>query len=75
MGLRVEGAVAPLRGAEVAQIEGATCGDVRSAVVSPRFGPIALAMVRREVDAGAQVTTRIAGDVVRAQVTALPFGG
>jgi folate-binding protein YgfZ len=75
MGLRIEGAEAPQRGAELTQIEGTICGDVRSAVVSPRFGPIALAMVRREVDAGAQVMTRVAGEPVRAEVTALPFGG
>src|SRR5207302_6112480 len=58
-GLRVEGATVPARGAELTNLEGAACGDVRSAVVSPRFGPIALGMVRREVDAGAQVTVRV----------------
>jgi folate-binding protein YgfZ len=75
MGLRVEGATAPERGAELTNLEGAVCGDVRSSVVSPRFGPIALGMVRREVDAGAQIKTRIAGISVSAEVTALPFGG
>ena len=75
MGLRVEGAVAPDPGSELTNLEGAACGDVRSSVVSPRFGPIALGMVRREVDAGTQVIARVAGDVVRAEVTALPFGG
>ena len=75
MGLRVEGAATPDRGAELTNLEGAACGDVRSSVVSPRFGPIALGMVRREVDAGTQVTTRVAGEVVRAEVAALPFGG
>lgn len=75
MGLRIEGAVAPERGAELTNLEGAACGDVRSAVVSPRFGPIALGMVRREVDAGAQVSTRVAGASVSVEVTGLPFGG
>jgi tRNA-modifying protein YgfZ len=75
MGLRVEGATAAERGNELTNLEGAVCGDVRSSVVSPRFGPIALGMVRREVDAGTQVVTRISGNEVRAEVTALPFGG
>jgi tRNA-modifying protein YgfZ len=75
MGLRVEGVTAPSRGTELTNLEGAVCGDVRSSIVSPRFGPIALGMVRREVDAGTQVITRVGGDEVRAEVTALPFGG
>lgn len=74
MGLRLEGATAPDRAAELTSLEGAACGDIRSSIVSPRFGPIALGMVRREVDAGAQVTTRVAGEVVRAEVATLPFG-
>ncbi|HVE77862.1 MAG TPA: folate-binding protein YgfZ, partial [Gemmatimonadaceae bacterium] len=48
-------------------------GDVRSAVVSPRLGSIALAMVRREVAAGATVTVRWVGGETRADVTPLPF--
>ena len=75
MGLRVEGATARDRGAELTNLEGAACGDIRSSIVSPRFGPIALGLVRREVDAGAQVTTRVAGEVVHAEVATLPFGG
>src|SRR5258708_1341674 len=75
MGLRVEGATAPTRGSELTNLEGASCGDVRSSIVSPRFGPIALGMVRREGDAGMQVITRVDDDAVRAEVVALPFGG
>src|SRR5258708_15513001 len=75
MGLRVEGAAAPPRGSELTNVEGASCGDVRSSIISPRFGPIALGMVRREVDAGMQVITRVDDDAVRAEVVALPFGG
>jgi folate-binding protein YgfZ len=75
MGLRVEGADAPPRGAELSQADGAICGDVRSSVISPRFGPIALGMVRREVDAGGRVMIRIGSNAVPAEVTALPFGG
>jgi folate-binding protein YgfZ len=48
-------------------------GDVRSAVVSPRLGSIALAMVRREVPAGATVTVRWVGGETTADVAALPF--
>ena len=50
-------------------------GDVRSAVQSPRFGPVALAMVRREVPAGATIVARWDEDgaVATATVVALPF--
>lgn len=75
MGLRIEGSIAPARGSELMNVEGAACGDVRSSVVSPRFGPIALAMIRREIDAGAAVAVRIDDvTVVPAEVAALPFG-
>ncbi|MFN9350637.1 MAG: YgfZ/GcvT domain-containing protein [Gemmatimonadota bacterium] len=55
-------------------------GDVRSSVVSPRRGAIALAMVRREVPVGTTVAWRVAetagaeaaGDAV---ITALPAVG
>jgi tRNA-modifying protein YgfZ len=74
MGLRVEGTSAPLRGAELSNVDGTACGDVRSSIVSPRFGPIALAMVRREVDPGAKVTVRREGEMMHAEVVTLPFG-
>jgi hypothetical protein len=41
--------------------------------MSPRFGPIALAMVRREVNPGDAVTLSIDGIEARATVSALPF--
>jgi folate-binding protein YgfZ len=75
MGLRIEGSVAPARGASLTSPEGKECGDVRSAVVSPRFGSIALAMVRREIEAGGQVTLRVDDAETKAEVVALPFGG
>ena len=75
MGLRIEGSAAPARGAELTSVEGTACGDVRSSIVSPRFGAIALAMVRREVGAGGQVMVRVGESEARAEVTALPFGG
>jgi folate-binding protein YgfZ len=49
-------------------------GDVKSSVVSPRLGPIALAMVRREVESGAEVTARWTGGEGPARVRELPFG-
>ena len=52
-------------------------GDVRSSVVSPTFGPIALAMVRREVEAGQPLSVQWEGAVpdasVMAEVVTLPF--
>ncbi len=53
--------------------DGQECGDLRSSVVSPRLGPIALAMVRREVANGGMVTARWDDKEVRAEVVALPF--
>ncbi len=51
----------------------AEVGDVRSSAVSPRLGPIALAMVRREVEPGASVTVRTDAGDVGATVVTLPF--
>lgn len=49
-------------------------GRVTSAVVSPRFGPIALAYVQREyVEPGTEVSVRVNGSEVGSKVTALPF--
>jgi folate-binding protein YgfZ len=52
---------------------GKAVGDVRSAALSPRSGPLAIAMVRREVAIGATVTARWEGGESDAQVVALPF--
>ena len=48
-------------------------GRVGSAVVSPRFGPIALALMRREAEPGAQLAVGDPADGVTATVTELPF--
>jgi folate-binding protein YgfZ len=48
-------------------------GDVRSSVVSPRLGSIALAMIRREVAAGDEVMVRDAQGEHVARVVTLPF--
>ena len=73
VGLRIDAAHAPAMGATVTHGEGAA-GDVRSSATSPRFGPIALAMVRREVEIGAAVTVPVDGVEMRAEVAALPLG-
>jgi folate-binding protein YgfZ len=47
-------------------------GKVGSAVVSPAFGPVGLAILRREAEPGA--TLAVGEDGVTAEVVALPFG-
>lgn len=74
MGLRVDGPVAPPRGAILISGEGKESGEIRSTVVSPRFGAIAIGMVRREVAAGDRVTVRHGEAQFSAEVTPLPFG-
>ena len=49
----------PLRaGARVIDANGADVGDVRTAVTSPARGPLAIAMVRREIEPGSTITVR-----------------
>ena len=48
----------PVRGAELVDESGKTVGDVRSAATSPRSGGVGIAMVRREIAAGARVVAR-----------------
>ncbi len=49
-------------------------GTMKSSVMSPRLGPIGLAMVRREVATGAEVTARWEGGEAIARVREIPFG-
>jgi folate-binding protein YgfZ len=70
-GLRLSAPAA--RGATLVTGEGAKVGEVRSSVVSPREGPIALAMLRREVPDGATVTAQTDEAAVTATVVSLPF--
>jgi folate-binding protein YgfZ len=53
----------------------AEVGDVRSSVVSPRVGPIALAMIRREIGEGDEVIVRDPSGAHEhpARVVGLPF--
>lgn len=72
-GLRFGHPEAAPSGSELFATDGKAVGDVRSSVHSPRFGPIALAMVRREVEPGTEIVARSAGGDVRVAVLALPF--
>ncbi len=80
-GLRAEGAEPPRPRASLFDAEGKPVGDVRSAVVSPKLGGIALGMVRREVADGSPVIARWSADPagdepageMPLQVVALPF--
>lgn len=57
-GVRAAGLEPPPTGATLHDETGAQVGDVRTAVRSPALGGIALAMVRREVAAGATLIAR-----------------
>lgn len=59
-------------GAQVFDATGKDVGDVRRSGNSPRLGPIAIAMIRREVASGSTVSIG-AADGVSASVIALPF--
>lgn len=80
-GLRASGTAAPPPRAALFDATNKAVGDVRSSVSSPRLGGIALGMVRREVENGAQLTARwsadAAGDAdageMQVDVVALPF--
>jgi folate-binding protein YgfZ len=66
-GLRAEAPLAP--GTELS-LDGRVVGTVTSAAVSPRLGPIGLALVRREAPPGSTV---VAGPGLEALVSELPF--
>lgn len=66
-------AVAIPTGAELFQGE-RPVGAMKSSVLSPRLGPIGLAMLRRETETGAEVIARWDGGEGLARVSELPFG-
>jgi folate-binding protein YgfZ len=68
-GLRLS---APASPGEELLLDGRTVGRLATVVESPRFGPIALALVRREAPPGATVAVGTEGR--KAEVVALPFG-
>jgi folate-binding protein YgfZ len=67
-GLKLSAAAAPGAALRLGEKEVGTLGG---AVVSPAFGPIGLAIVRREAEPGAELT--VGEDGVTAEVVALPF--
>ncbi len=62
---------APARSGDEVELEGRVVGHVASTAVSPRFGAIALAIVRREAPPGSSVL--VGGGGVAADVVELPF--
>jgi folate-binding protein YgfZ len=58
-------------GAVLVDAEGKEVGEVRSSVVSPERGPLAIAMVRREVTPGSEIQVRSAGQLTTARVEAI----
>lgn len=80
-GLRASGTAAPPPRAALFDGTDKSVGEVRSSVSSPRLGGIALGLVRREVETGAQLVARWsadpAGDTdageMQVDVVALPF--
>jgi folate-binding protein YgfZ len=72
-GLRAASADAPPHGAQLIDDAGNHVGDVRSSVASPRFGGIAIGMVRREVTPGTSLNAKWENGERRVDVTLLPF--
>jgi folate-binding protein YgfZ len=62
---------APAQLGDEITFDGRAVGTVGSASVSPRLGPIALALVRREAPPGSTVS--VGAEAVEAEVVALPF--
>jgi folate-binding protein YgfZ len=72
-GLRIESRSAPARGAAV-MLDDRQVGEVGSAVVSPRLGAIALAILHHSAwDAGTRVVIKEGMERVNAVVSELPF--
>ena len=63
---------APASPGEPVSLDGKELGRLGGAAVSPAFGPIGLAILRREAEPGA--TVAVGEDGVTAEVVALPFG-
>ena len=74
--LRLLASESPLAvGSRVIDAAGTDVGEVRTSVVPATRGPLAIAMVRREVEPGSDVTVRSATSDVRARVSPLVPGG
>jgi folate-binding protein YgfZ len=72
-GLRSGSEEPPPTGAQLIDEGGNHVGDVRSSVVSPQLGGLAIGMVRREVAAGATVKAKWESGERSVEVTTLPF--
>jgi folate-binding protein YgfZ len=59
---------APPKGAELVDETGKVIGDIRSSALSPRFGGVALGMVRREVSPGTTLQARWDGGECSVQI-------
>lgn len=73
LGVKISGEGPLAHGAKLLR-EGAEAGQVTSWVVSPRFGPIALAYVRRGHDSPG-TKLEVEGTGRTAEVVGLPFAG
>jgi folate-binding protein YgfZ len=72
-GLRSGNDEPPPTGAQLIDDGGNHVGDVRSSVVSPRLGGLAIGMVRREVSPGALLKAKWESGDRQVEVTTLPF--
>jgi tRNA-modifying protein YgfZ len=59
---------APPKGAELVDETGKVIGDIRSVALSPRYGGVALGMVRREVQPGTTLQARWSGGECSVQI-------
>ncbi|MFL5634868.1 MAG: YgfZ/GcvT domain-containing protein [Gemmatimonadaceae bacterium] len=59
---------APPKGAELLDESGKVIGDIRSSALSPRYGGVALGMVRREVPAGTTLQAKWEGGECNVQI-------
>jgi len=74
-GLRFSEPVVPPAGTELHDAEGKVVGTVRSGVLSPLRGAIALAIVRREIEPGTVLRGSWSGRYLDARIESLPFSG
>ena len=82
-GLRAPAGEPPRSRASLFDESGKSVGEVKSAVISPKLGGIALAMLRREVENGSSLVARWSGDPagdemggeMPVEVVPLPFTG
>ena len=60
-------------GADVRDASGKVVGDVRRSGLSPQFGFIAIAMIRRELTDSAEVSINVGDEAISARIVSLPF--